>query len=153
MKYLKRFAWKNISQDIAYDFLARLLSINGFNDLFHRLYRNARDDILDFAQEFFLRYYPEIGNVFVEVRKRFPDILDDILIFIFDIIKHHKNKNRVFDLISDFLVEHYDRYDDIKDLMLDDKMNILYDLLIYIDDPFLEYAKTLENVDFMEGVL
>ena len=135
--------WKNISQDIAYDFLARLLSINGFNDLFHRLYKNARDDILVFAQEFFLRYYPEIGNVFVEVRKRFPDILDDILIFIFDIIKHHKNKNRVFDLISDFLVEHYDRYDDIKDLMLDDKMNILYDLLIYIDDPFLKYAKKL----------
>ena len=135
--------WEKIDKDYTYDFLSRLLNITGFIPLFESLYNNARTDILDLIEEFFFRYYPDIGNIFGLFRTKLNDILDDTLIFIFDIIINRKDSDEVIDVITNFIIEHNKTYDRIKEVLLDDKMRIFYELLLFRNDLRLIQTKNL----------
>ena len=136
-------SWENINKNYTYDFLSRLLNITGIIPLFESLYNTSRTDILDLIEEFFLRYYSDIGNIFGLFRKKLDDILDDTLIFVFEIIKNFKDNNKVIDLITDFIIKHNNTFDRIKEVMLDDKMKVFYELLVFRDDIKLIQTKNL----------
>ena len=135
--------WGTIDKKYTYDFLSRLLNISGFIPLFHSLYKISKNDILDLTQEFFLQFYPEIGDIFVIFRNKLNDILDDILILISDVFKNYKDRNKVLDLIRDFGIKHNNIADRIKEVMLNDKMRIFYELVIFKDDELLIQTKNL----------
>ena len=135
--------WANMSKNYTYDFLSRLLNITGFIPLFNGVYKVSKNDILDLTQEFFLTFYPEIGNIFVLLRKELNNILDDILTLIFQIIKNYKDRDTVLDLIRDFALAHNSSYDKIKEVMLNDTMKVFYELVIFKDDEFLIQTKDL----------
>ena len=135
--------WANMSKNYTYDFLSRLLNITGFIPLFTDVYNASKNDILDLTQEFFLTFYPEIGNIFVLLRKELNNILDDILTLIFQIIKNYKDRDTVLDLIRDFALAHNSSYDKIKEVMLNDTMRVFYELVIFKDDELLIQTKDL----------
>ena len=135
--------WANMSKNYTYDFLSRLLNITGFIPLFNGVYKVLKNDILDLTQEFFLTFYPEIGNIFVLLRKELNNILDDILTLIFQIIKNYKDRDTVLDLIRDFALAHNSSYDKIKEVMLNDTMKVFYELVIFKDDELLIQTKDL----------
>ena len=136
-------SWGNIDKNYTYNFLIRLCNIDGFIPLFKSLYYNSRTDILDLIEEVLLTYYPDIGNIFVLLRTKLKDILDDTLILAMDIIKNFKDRNRVLDIVAEFLIEHNNTYDKLKEVLLDDKMKAFYELIVFRDESILNQTKNL----------
>ena len=144
-----------LNKTIAYDLLYRLVNIEQFWELFKTLYYESRTDILDLVEEFFTNYDSTLADVFKFLRKKLGNILDEVFSFIFNMIKIYKNKDEMFDTITEFLIKNHDNYDKIKEVMKDGKIKALYNILIDISDPILNHTKNiiLGNDEFLEMFL
>ena len=135
---------KNFSEVDVPNFINRLMNITGFIELFKNIYSIAKTDILDFLEEFLLiNFSDDIGLIFKLVRTNYTDILDDVLIFTIDMLRNYNNTNALYDTIANFLIEHNNTYDKIKEIMMDDRMRIPYEKLIFVDDKILNETKKL----------
>ena len=128
---------KNISEEYVFDFLNRLLNVEGFFELFKNIYNFSKKEFLEITEEILSTFKSDLTDIFYSVRKKMGKYIDDIIIFVFTLFKDYKNKSLIFDDIEDFLKKHNNEFDKIKEIIMDDKVKNFLFKLIDVKEPIL----------------
>ena len=132
------------------NFLFNLTNIKGFHELFMDIFKSSRTDFLDLIEEFMKgRQGGKMLRVFKLIRTKLGDIIDDVIDFIYKLFRDSDDKNKIFDNIAEFIINHNSSYDKIKEVIMDDVTANLLEELIEFQDPVFRrifrlvfYAKT-----------
>ena len=125
---------KNISK--INKFFYRLTNIEGILELFIGIYNSSREDFLDLVQEMIKNLNKEkLAIAFKFIREKMGEQIDDVIFLIYKMFKYYNNKNQVFKEIGDFIMEHNNTYDKIKEILMDDAVIDFIRSLINTENP------------------
>ena len=139
-----------------YNFLYRLANIDGFSELFLNIYNSTKTDFLDLVLEFLTNLYPEeFATALKLIREKLGEHIHDLIILFFKSFRDYKDKDKIIDDIVDYIIEYNDICDEIKEVMMDDKIINLLALLIDVTDPIFVNIKriVISNKEFLNTIL